>query len=507
MIDAGQVLSNSCVSSVPQQTNQLLSVLAKLLHSMESKDNPVSLFSLYDRFGGILPGVTVSESADVEARKSSVLLKSVAGAAGVSFIGSESVAAAELTWAGHRFAAGSVSAPNYFGSALSSLCAFEQRSRLNCPGVESKVCPSLNNVNDFSSLCSPLKARMKSEDVASHNLKPSSVQPNMDVQLSETCQRRFIIFDNSGSKKRIIFHPAFLQDKSSMLPYNSTNLEAYLDNLQNVSVRAADQLREAMVSFCPEVNFGALPSHSGMRLRHKHESIQPCFIVGSEGPHIASEAETSRCSYNETGVAYSGDSHEDTEDLEALLCSDDEMSSTGHSPSDVTWNNPLASSDKYSMDYCHSCSSKKRKREVIGSGNEDDADSSTASSAIVMSGNFKWSDTVVTLNDDGSSKSAILKEHRVPCYSEEDLTAVDLSLPEEMSTRSSDTNQSNHQKLAYQHELARSRKDKIRNTLRMLCGIIPRGDCMDTAVVLDKAIQYVKALQVEVQKLEARKSM
>ncbi|CAM6088710.1 unnamed protein product [Calypogeia fissa] len=50
-----------------------------------------------------------------------------------------------------------------------------------------------------------------------------------------------------------------------------------------------------------------------------------------------------------------------------------------------------------------------------------------------------------------------------------------------------------------------SRRRKIRDTVKLLREAIPGGECLDTAIVLDEAINYVKLLQLQVQALGAQR--
>jgi hypothetical protein len=50
-----------------------------------------------------------------------------------------------------------------------------------------------------------------------------------------------------------------------------------------------------------------------------------------------------------------------------------------------------------------------------------------------------------------------------------------------------------------------SRRQKIKATVKLLREAIPGGECMDTAIVLDEAINYVKLLQLQVQGLGAQR--
>ncbi|KAM1935066.1 hypothetical protein ACFX15_019182 [Malus domestica] len=154
--------------------------------------------------------------------------------------------------------------------------------------------------------------------------------------------------------------------------------------------------------------------------------------------------------------------HEDTEELNALLYSDgdsdytedDEVTSTGHSPSTTTvhdkqnWFEEVASSDGMN-----------KKRKLFDGGN--DGVPSVMDTASPMKHNRS-----LELEDDAESSCA--------CQRSSGLREVD-SL-------------SSNKKM---------RKEKIRETINILQNIIPDGKGKDAIVVLDEAIHYLKSLKLK----------
>lgn len=324
------------------------------------------------------------------------------------------------------------------------------------------------------------KHELSSDGVICHNLKPCHPQSDtFEVQLSETCQRRFVMFDHSGSKNRIIFHPSLVNEFPTLLqsPHNTGNC---WEPKQDVSTRAVGYLKETLISPPLSGDYPAFdtilpPGWRSALLTNREEDL----FRASDGADVEG--------YNQSRIPDCL-SRENSEDLEALLWSDDEMSSTGHSPSDLTRSNTHSSSANGSSGYS-ACYGKKRK-----AGKEADTES-TATSGNPTSKKVFCSNSELLGRGSG--------------YGKEGLTVFDLSFADEASSSGSTNNQRQHELQCSAPEQSvkrKTRKEKLQSTLHILRSIIPGGETMDTALVLDEAVQFVKNLQVEVQKLEAKKS-
>lgn len=353
-------------------------------------------------------------------------------------------------------------------------------------------------------------------------LKPFQVQPhNFDVQLSEVCQRRFVMFDHCGSKRRMIFHPAMMNEFSALLP---SSLQTKVTHdlgppLEQCGIGKVTNLARSSLPACisapraPSPYYG--PHHSNaMPTRPAMESLSSASDncgtpLLADGAYVGAKIELNDLDGSPELSCFS---HENTEDLEALLSSDeDEVSSTGHSPSDLTRNNPLLSfpcnPEAYTM-----CSSKRRKREFEAHMDDDTCSTATSGNKMckeLSSPKMGIADTSPTHIKKGPDfhDAALLRPMGY------DLRTLNILFPDEVSSSSSANNQGRRKRLPTslrqapqgQHTTEQSRKEKIKNILRLLRGIIPGGETMDTAFVLDEAIQYVRTLQSEVQKLQARK--
>ncbi|PHT50803.1 hypothetical protein CQW23_10550 [Capsicum baccatum] len=161
--------------------------------------------------------------------------------------------------------------------------------------------------------------------------------------------------------------------------------------------------------------------------------------------------------------------HEDTEELNALLYSDDdndcseddEETSTGHSPSTMTAHDLPELSDERGEEVASSVGSTKRHKLLDGSYDAPEIrDTATSTKAYTCS----------DLEDDAQSSCANGLEQ-------------DSGAPGSPSGKK------------------RLRKDKIRETISILQEIIPRGKGKDSMVVLDEAIHYLRSLKVKARSL------
>lgn len=162
---------------------------------------------------------------------------------------------------------------------------------------------------------------------------------------------------------------------------------------------------------------------------------------------------------------------EDTEELNALLYSDDEsdyteddeVTSTGHSPSTMTANNYYSDWFQGSTEeVASSFGSTTKKRKMLNGGYEEvPSVVDTASSMKQMRSTEHDSDAESSC---GNSKNVGSKETEFSCNK-------------------------------------KMRKDKIRETVSILQDIIPDGKGKDAIMVIDEAIQYLKVLKFKAKAL------
>eukprot|EP00249_Psilotum_nudum_P024041 c29070_g2_i1 orf=1242-2453(+) len=190
-----------------------------------------------------------------------------------------------------------------------------------------------------------------------------SVVGKLEFQCSEVCAKRFVMFDHSGGNTRIIFHPALLDEFSlSELSNPLKAVDGMMSSFQG-SAQGVDKVWEA-----PSQNGHNLWSTKVLAFREAMVSAFASFQkmqgqapgclanMGADLPSVLSHAtceerksltpEHKDGSISQPG---GGDSHsllhENTEDIEALLSSDEECSSTGHSPSALMLDDTVSSCD------------------------------------------------------------------------------------------------------------------------------------------------------------------
>ena len=168
------------------------------------------------------------------------------------------------------------------------------------------------------------------------------------------------------------------------------------------------------------------------------------------------------------GTDVQSEMHEDTEELNALLYSDDdseysedeEVTSTGHSPSTMT-----AQDEQFE-------------------GGSEEVDSSTRliKKRKLLDGSYGCLPLLMDTANSGNFNR----------YSEYEDDA-DSSCAKGQNPGSGDTDSSSSNK--------RMRKDKIRETVTVLRSIIPGGEGKDAVAVLDEAINYLKSLKLKAKTL------
>lgn len=230
---------------------------------------------------------------------------------------------------------------------------------------------------------------------------------------ADTDQRRFLVFDQSGDQTTFMFSPAI---RTSM---------------------------EGLSSFGPSPYNGH--NFSGERPGTERDSLHNAGPILTDGNEI-------------NGTDLESEMHEDTEELNALLYSDDENdyseddeeTSTGHSPSTMTSNERLKSFEGSAEEVASTAEpSKKRKLSLM--------DTATSRKSIQFLG-----------------------------YEEDDAE----------SSCGNDLSQGNGGEGS-----KRLRRERIRATVSILQSIIPNGMGKDAVAVLDEAINYFRSLKLKAKAL------
>ncbi|GLJ12083.1 hypothetical protein SUGI_0183720 [Cryptomeria japonica] len=347
----------------------------------------------------------------------------------------------------------------------------------------------------------------------------------MNLGSSASYQKRFILFDQTGSTGRIIFHPT----QYSMKEIDSPNMDRK-EVITSSKLLPTEGNYLDWKAGCHE-NEETVVALAFAALQKTRASRWNSISLGNFGDELIPESvegeveSTSRASYHvlrqEKAPSSYSEMHEDTEDLEALLSSDDDESSTGHSPSDITGNDGDNYVEEDLVDVT-SCISVKRRRIDTRECVEDEVNLIPAPAKepfeklminekslphdISVVDTSSWEPVVVpeyldNVEDkkslenveDGNYNDDLLCGHR--SYGKSDECSSKISGNEQFQTFKRLTSISASCK--------KSRNENIKRTVEHLRSIIPGGNGMETAVVLDEAIQYVKALQQKVKRMEA----
>lgn len=263
---------------------------------------------------------------------------------------------------------------------------------------------------------------LKEESPAGLSGKPSDVVPS---PASGQAQKRFLVFDQSGDQTTLIFSSWIGTAGQCLPPWGSKLNDAY-----DLNKREVEKGRDS-------TNF--------------------------PGPILTEED-------NENlGDSVGSEMHEDTEELDALLYSDDddnyseddEEASTGHSPSTMT---------------AH------EKQEWFEESVEEVASSAGPNKRMKL---FDGGYDVPSVTDTASS----VKPER--CFDYED----------DAQSSCADGKNQGFEEFGSVTSNKRLRKDKIRETVNVLQNIVPGGKGKDAIVILDEAISYLRSLKHKAQAL------
>ncbi|KAK6940225.1 hypothetical protein RJ641_029756 [Dillenia turbinata] len=250
-----------------------------------------------------------------------------------------------------------------------------------------------------------------------------AVLPNADIGHA---RKRFVVFDQSGDQTTMIFSSALgtsIQQLATWRPKSS-------------------------------VAHNLIPEQGGARKDMFYHSQKDMFVDESD---------------ENQGVDSKSEMHEDTEELNALLYSDDETesnhdendeeTSTGHSPSTMTAHEELEGFEEEEV----ASSAGATKRRKLSDGSYD----------------------VPSLMDTATSAK----------------TKRSLECEDDAESSCGNVNDQGSQEMVFLSGNKSSRKERIRETVTILQSIIPGGEGKDAIVVLDKAINYLKSLKFKAESL------
>ncbi|XP_039010249.1 transcription factor bHLH143-like [Hibiscus syriacus] len=267
---------------------------------------------------------------------------------------------------------------------------------------------------------------------------------------SDYAQKRFLVFDQSGDQTTLIFSSAI------GTPIKGTS--------------------------------GGLKSPVGWKFNDKDP-------ITKVNPNLYSEPVSTNM-FDENGTDAKSEMHEDTEELNALLYSDDdiyftdvEVTSLVHSPSTMTVRDEQFEGGTEKVD---SSSGLTKRRKLLDGSNDSvplvmDTTSSVFGGPESSSGNKrtrlvdKIPETLPLLMDTAIS----VNPNRCSEYEDD----ADSSCVNDQNPVSGDANSSTGYK--------RMRIDKIRMTVGVLRSLIPSGEGKDAIMVLDETIDYLKSLKLK----------
>lgn len=316
---------------------------------------------------------------------------------------------------------------------------------------------------------------------------------------SEACHKNYVIFDRCEGKNTVILHPSWL------------NSPPYYPAPQPCFAREAKYFVEAKFDFRSSAALSTVglevPVYSeaiAMQLQQKMASSNEArcslieFVNSGHAQNLKKDIMKAAGFLSDIEEESHNEFHENTEEIDALLSSDDELSSTGHSPSGASSNCLSEAKNGHG----NKIIGKKRKLGYSTLDEVDDADSGPIKLAPDHTFlNSRRSGSFVSFNflseSDHKDTFSGVEASKVSNRVEKSATVNDVFAEkgECESKQSSGT---------FGGGLVDSSKRiKIKNNLQQLKNVVPGGDCLDAAGVLGQTIQYVKCLQSRLRDLEA----
>eukprot|EP00249_Psilotum_nudum_P020482 c27724_g1_i2 orf=435-1757(-) len=374
------------------------------------------------------------------------------------------------------------------------------------PEVSVPVLPSQGchqSVNRTETVCdsdrlenSPTSSGFALEEAVLLENQGSTIKCNdTDSKMLKFQSKRFIMFDCCKGRQQIFLHPALAQELSCTTKGPLTMSEGSCPvscMMVGIPGDCTGKVSQSHPCFCSRLEDGSMtyretvaPAFETLQCMRnsrlcnladvESQTVSPCVEMEAESSSNISCNGVSQVS----GTAKDCYSHENSEDIDALLSSDDEVSSASHTSEEIL------DGDWYNDASC-------RKRVKVLNTEHLNANPS----AGVFSGVSVTAANPVLEN---SRADLMLLGKQDSHFSNIDSA--------EMCSRSLNADSRHMHSYMSGHcgSARKARKQKIRSTVKTLRKIIPGGDCMDAAVVLDEAIHYLKSLQNKVQQLEANR--
>lgn len=337
------------------------------------------------------------------------------------------------------------------------------------------------------------------------------------------------ICDCNRNRGGFNFHPALVQNLSEMLPGNDKvkketnpeNMVTEKNTISKVMAAGTSGIWDVNLPLYRETTPSSFTALQNMRMSQLcMTALDSCGGEFIDCP-VAEKESAIRVSCDVLSKANSGDSqthlHENTADLDALLSSDEEESSTGqesstgHSPSEYSANNKKACTQVRGDTSDETLAKKTGGNQQGYKENEADCrlaiiEESVGESSINDNCCFFNNSLLVTSPQElGIRTENCEKENERDNKNICALSAVSMLTEAEGSTKNSALRcRQSHKSLSGKSASAKkAKKERIKGMVQLLRTIISGEDYMDTAIVLNKTIRYVKSLEVKVNILEA----
>ena len=351
--------------------------------------------------------------------------------------------------------------------------------------VDQNMGTHLTGSGTFFSFLMPLVERYHANN--SINSINESLPPKFekfDMQTSNACHKGFVVFDHTETKNTVICHPSWLNDctcESSLGPEINQIGKCFLNEGKDFN----QQIKEAMPSFhfssalqpnlSRSISDDIVQDSTTMRTSLAFKSNRgKCDIGRYHNVQTKNESEISFSSGN--GIL--NQFHEDTEEIDALLSSDEELNSTGHSPEDDASSNCLYEAEKND-------GIRKRKFRIVPLEEEDDASVGLGKADLI--------------NKDTRNSNIWGLKRKVSLKSQLSRKDPSVNILEQVYMGMNDYSSSSG---TFGESLDPTKRVKIKANIRLLKNVIPGGNDLDTETVLSRAVQYVKCLEQRLQALE-----
>ena len=306
---------------------------------------------------------------------------------------------------------------------------------------------------------------------------------NFHMQTSDACHKGFAIFDHTERQNTVILNPSWLTSLSCESPHDF-----------NVKTIEATANINFPINLCPKgslLDYGATMQTLAFTLDKEKSDI--FCICNPESKGKSNNVDFSSCDglpqceqiWSGNRLEIQSEFHEDTEEIDALLSSDEELNSTGHSPEDDASSNCLYEAEKND-------GIRKRKFQIVALEEEGDASVGLGKADFI--------------NKD-SRNSNIWGLKRKVCLKRQ-LSRKDpsVNILEQVCMGMNDYSSSSESSGIFREPLDPTKRVKIKANIRLLKNVIPGGNDLDTETVLSRAVQYVKCLEQRLQALERGES-